>query len=209
MKHLLQTTDTQRTISTFWSKNCSIFLFVMVLFLIGVIFGTLVFNGTSVEQRSELGDYINGYLSNDSNVSSADIFASSFIQNMQLALTIWILGITVVGAPLSLLILFGNGALIGFTIGFLVNQGGWSGFLLVCEAVLPQNILLIPTILLLTSCSLIFSKHIISRLLKNNTIPIIKQMKWYISILLICITLLTLSSVIEAYLCTFLIKITS
>lgn len=209
MKHLLQSTDTQRTFSNFFGKNCSIFLFVIVLFLVGVIFGTLVFNGTSMDQRSELGNYATGYFSSGGSVSPADIFVSSFIQNIRLAITIWMLGITVVGAPLSLLILFGNGALIGFTIGFLVNQGGWSGFLLVCEAVLPQSIVLIPTLLLLTGCSLIFSKHIVNRLLKNNTVPILKQLKWYTTILLICITLLTLSAAIEAYLCTFLINITS
>lgn len=206
---MLQQINIDKTFSTFFRKNRSIFLFVTVLFLIGVIFGTLVFNGTSAEQRSELSNYIFSYISSGEIASASEIFASSFIQNIKLAITIWILGVSIIGAPFSLIILFGNGALVGFTIGFLVNQGGWNGFLLVCQLVLPHTIIFIPTLILLTVCSIIFTKSMVRRLFNKDSIPIVKQFKWYITMLLVCITLLTFASLIEAYFCTFLILLTT
>ena len=41
-----------------------------------------------------------------------------------------------------------KGMVIGFTVGFLVNQMGWNGFLLSFVSVLPQNFIIIPVFIM-------------------------------------------------------------
>ncbi|MCG2963455.1 stage II sporulation protein M, partial [Escherichia coli] len=60
-----------------------------------------------------------------------------------------------------LILLFIKGMVIGFTVGFLVNRMGLSGFALSFVSVMPQNIFLIPAFLILTTASVAFSLKLI------------------------------------------------
>ena len=75
------------------------------------------------------------------------MFSKVFFHNIKYMGVIWILGISIIGLPVMLILLFLKGMVIGFTVGFLVNQMGWSGFLLSFVSVLPQNIFIIPVFL--------------------------------------------------------------
>ncbi|WP_279401536.1 stage II sporulation protein M [Piscibacillus salipiscarius] len=55
-----------------------------------------------------------------------------------------------------MVLLFLKGIVIGFTVGFLVNQLSWKGFLLSITSVAPQNLLIVPAYLLIVASSMIF-----------------------------------------------------
>ena len=48
-----------------------------------------------------------------------------------------------------------KGMVVGFTVGFLVNQMGWNGFLLSFVSVLPQNFIIIPVFIVTATLSVV------------------------------------------------------
>ena len=143
-----------------FQENSSIYLFVTVLFLMGIIFGAIVVNSLTLDQKEDLYFYLNrffGQVKSGEVASSVEMFQQSFFHNVKYLGLIWILGIAIIGLPVVLILLFLKGMVIGFTVGFLVNQMGLSGFALSFVSVMPQNIFLIPAFLILSAASVAFS----------------------------------------------------
>lgn len=151
----------------FNSKNhLSIFIFIMVLFLMGIIFGAIIVNSLSLTQKEDLFYYLSqffGELKQGKVSASSEMFVYSFKENAKFIILMWILGISIIGLPLILILLFIKGIVIGFTVGFLVSQTGWQGFMLACVSVLPQNIILVPVTIFMASCAVIISIKMIKR----------------------------------------------
>jgi stage II sporulation protein M len=68
------------------------------------------------------------------------------MQTVSLGL-LWVCGLTVVGSPFISLIIGARGFVVGFTVGFLVQEEAGKGLLLAIAGVLPQNLCYIPAFL--------------------------------------------------------------
>ena len=124
----------QSVVATHFREHSSIYLFVVVLFLMGVIFGAIVVNSLTFSQKEDLAYYLSqffGEVSNGKVAASKDVFAQSLFDNSKFIGMMGILGISIIGLPVILIVLFMKGLVIGFTVGFLVNQMGWNGFLII------------------------------------------------------------------------------
>ena len=123
-------------------EHSSIYLFVIVLFLMGVIFGAVVVNSLSFNQKEDLYYYLSqffGQVSTGKMVTSNDLFMQSLFHNSKFIGLMGLLGISIIGLPIILIFLFMKGMVVGFTVGFLVNQMGWNGFLLSFVSVSPTK----------------------------------------------------------------------
>jgi len=63
--------------------------------------------------------------------------------------------------PLITVLLFFKGFVLGFTVGFLVNEFGFKGIIIALVTVFPQNIIIIPVYLLATVTAVYFSLRLI------------------------------------------------
>jgi stage II sporulation protein M len=145
-------------------ENSSLYLFVAVLLLMGVIFGAVLVNSLQESQKQDLYFYLNrffGQVSQGKFASSTDMFQESYFSHLKYIGFIWLLGISVIGLPIIFILLFLKGVVVGFTVGFLVNQLGWNGFLLSFAAVLPQNLVILPVFLVMTTVAVSFSLRMI------------------------------------------------
>ena len=75
-------------------------------------------------------------------------------------LAVWLLGVTVVGAPFVLVLDFLKGVLIGFSLGVLVQAYGWKGMLFALAAMVPGNLLVLPALLFASVSSVAFALHV-------------------------------------------------
>mgnify|MGYP001158988786 CR=1 FL=1 len=152
----------------------SIYLFVIVLFLMGVIFGAVIVNSLSFTQKEDLFYYLSqffGQAADGEFNAPKDLFIQSFFHNSKFIGLIWILGISIIGLPIILIMLFIKGVTVGFTVGFLVNQMGWNGFLLSFVSILPQNLIIIPVFIIMAALSVMFSL----RMIRNQFMKKISQ----------------------------------
>lgn len=119
----------------------------------------------------------------------------------------WILGITMIGLPIILLLLFLKGMVIGFTIGFFVQQMGWKGFLLSFVSVLPQNLIIIPVFIVVAVISVSFALQLIKKLfVKSIYQPIAPMLVKYCMFFGAAILLLGLAAFVEGYFTPYLMR---
>ncbi|GMB07768.1 stage II sporulation protein M [Thermolongibacillus altinsuensis] len=204
----------KRSLATIWRQHVqehySIYVFTVVLFLMGVIFGAIVVNSLNFSQKEDLYYYLTsffGQVSEGNLASSHDLLKESFFQNIKYIGLMWILAMSLVGLPLILILLFLKGMVVGFTVGFLVNQMGWNGFLLAFVSVVPQNLVLVPVFMVMAAISIAFSlKMIRHQFIKRTHEPIFRAMMRYtVTMFAFSLTLLVASS-LEAYVSPFLMK---
>jgi stage II sporulation protein M len=200
----------QSDAASYFREHSSIFLFIVVLFLMGVIFGAIVVNSMSITQKEDLFYYLSqffGQVSDGKVTGNNDLFLQSFFHNSKFIGLMWVLGISIIGLPVILILLFLKGMVVGFTVGFLVSQMGWKGFMLSVVSILPQNLIIIPVFIMMAAFSVIFSMRMIKKqFMKKYAQPIMPFFKRYIFALIVAVVLISAASGIEAYLSPWLMK---
>ncbi|MBU8879198.1 stage II sporulation protein M [Bacillus sp. FJAT-29790] len=200
----------QNVVANHFREHSSIYLFVIVLFLMGVIFGAVVVNSLSFTQKEDLFYYLSqffGQVSNEKVAEANDLFKMSFFHNTKFIGLIWILGISIIGLPIILILLFMKGMVVGFTVGFLVNQMGWDGFLLSFVSVLPQNLIIIPIFIVSSTLAVSFSLKMISRqFMKKVGQPMMPLFGRYMIAFAFAVIFLCAAAGIEAFISPVLMK---
>lgn len=192
-------------------QNSTIYLFITTLFLIGIIFGAITVNSMSFIQKQDLFFHLDRYfiqIVDEQFVKNSDILQQSFFFHVKYLIFLFILGLTIIGLPLVWLLVFMKGLVIGFSVGFLVNQLGFKGFLYAAIAIAPHNMLIIPLYVTAASLSMIFSLRLIQQLymrtfsLSFHTM-LLRYSVSFISLLLLAFT----SSLIETFVANELLKL--
>lgn len=200
----------QTVAAGYFREHSSIFIFIAILFLMGVIFGAIVVNSMSFTQKQDLFYYLTqffGQVSSGKTVDSNDLFLQSFFHNSKFIGLMWVLGISIIGLPIILILLFMKGMVVGFTVGFLVSQMSWKGFMLAFVSILPQNLIIIPIFIIMAAMSVSFSLLMVRKqFMKKFGQPIMPLFKRYIFVLATAVVLISAASLIEAFLSPGLMK---
>ncbi len=186
-------------------ENASIYVFVSLLFLIGIIFGAVIVNSMNFIQKQDLFFYLDRFFTEmlHGTVASSDsLFKSSFFYHLRYLLFIFILGLSVIGMPIIWILLFMKGVVVGFSVGFLVNQMGWYGLLMAAASIAPQNLIIIPVYLIAGSLAMIFSFSLIQKLVakKIQQQPLLPAFLRYSFIFVLLFLALNVAALIESFL---------
>lgn len=149
-----------RSLKQMLKEQTPLYIFVAVLFLVGVVFGALIVSALTLDQQQELGDYLSNFfvtVDQQGLPAAQDSYWSIAAFNLKWIGLIWILGLSVIGLPGILILDFLKGVLIGFTVGTLVSQYSWHGMLFALVSVAPHNLVLIPVLLVCSAAALGFS----------------------------------------------------
>ncbi|MDG4655681.1 stage II sporulation protein M [Ectobacillus antri] len=191
-------------------EHSSLYVFVSVLLLMGVIFGAILVNSLQEGQKQDLYFYLSrffGQVSEGKFVSAVEVFKESYFSHLKYIGFIWLLGVSVIGLPLIFILLFLKGVVVGFTVGFLVSQLGWNGFLLAFVAVLPQNLVIMPVFLFMTVTAAGFSLRMIRhQFIRRMHEPLLPVLVKYTGIFLVIGCILVGASAVEAYVSPMFMK---
>lgn len=200
----------KQSINRHIEDNASIYTFTIVLFIMGIVFGAVVVNSLPYNVKHDLFVYLNrffGELSTGKIATPSAMFSESVSHYLQYVGFMWLLGISIIGLPIIFILLFLKGIVVGFTVGFLVNQMGLHGFFVSLASVFPQNIIVIPIFIIVSSGAVAFSFKLIRQLLiKTKKQPLFPEFIRYSAVMFSVILVLLLVSAYEAYLSPYLIK---
>ncbi|WP_199623006.1 stage II sporulation protein M [Paenibacillus alkalitolerans] len=156
-------------------EQLPLYMFVCVLFIMGVVFGALLVNALTLEQKQEVSQYLSTFLQSQTEeavrakpVSPLESFGVHF----KWVFLIWLLGLSVVGMPIILILDFLKGVLIGFTVGYLAGQWSWKGMLFALASVAPQNLIVVPVIIICSVTAITFSFLLVRNRLLQRTGPV-------------------------------------
>src|SRR5699024_1462805 len=151
--------------------NVTIYLFITTLLITGIVFGAIIVNSMSFVQKQDLFFHVNQFfakINNQEPIMSKDILKKSFLFHLQYLILILLLGLTIIGIPLIWLLIFSKGLVIGFSVGFIVNQLGLKGLLLATVSIAPQNMIIIPIYIIAASLANLFSLLLFQKIMSRS-----------------------------------------
>jgi stage II sporulation protein M len=138
------------------------YLLISIIFMTGLICGSYRADNLDGSVRSHLLNLVDNYLrgSSQGDLAGSRLLFYAFLNQAKTIFLVWFLGLTVIGMPLILGICFLKGFSLGFTVGFLVQERAGAGILLSLLAILPQNLLYIPLLIIWSVVAIKFSVSI-------------------------------------------------
>ena len=195
--------DIKRKIYIHISKNILEYTIITILFLIGIVLGTVYIRNIDITQQNEICNYINNFdtsINNGTKINFSNLLKISIRNNLLTVILLGIAGLTVLGMPLLYVIIILKGFSIGYTISSIIGVLGFiKGIKFIFSIFFLQNLIIIPSLIVLAITGVNLYKSIIKKHNRDNIkLEIIK----YVIILFISIILNIISSFIETYIST-------
>ncbi|BAM47331.1 stage II sporulation protein M [Amphibacillus xylanus] len=187
------------------------YLFIIVLFIVGLIFGAVIVLAMHFTQKQDLLFYVNQYftrIDEQQILINSDLFKSALFSHFQYLLIIFLLGLSIIGLPIIWVMVFVKGTFIGFTVGYFVQQYGFKGLMFISTTILPQNLIIIPVYLFGATIAMLFSGQLLKKLSGRRMIrftiePLIQYLLVFVVLFGFCIV----AALIEGYGTSYLIPI--
>lgn len=180
----------------------TLYIFVSVLFVVGAVFGALLVSALTFDQQQKLATEVGQFalrLQEGAAQNGADAFWERALFHAKWLVLVWVLGITVVGMPLVLALDFLKGVLVGFAIGTLVSQHEWKGLLFALVSVAPQNLIVVPALLIASVSALSFSLFIVKDRLIGSSGTLAQPLLSHTSTVVAMVLVIGAAALVEAF----------
>ena len=189
--------------------NKKIFVFLFVLMLMGIIAGSIFTIILNSSDKELVINHLNEFIDNINNNRLDYLFAlkNNLITNISYVILIWLLGISVIGLPIIIIMFFTKCFILGFSVGAVLTTFKLKGILVSLVYVFPGQVISLLFLLLLMMYSMSFTFKMIYAILKKKSIDFKLIMNKYFKILLIVLGVVILMSLYDTYLMPRLIKL--
>lgn len=185
---------------SFFLAHMNLYLFLLGLFIIGLITGVVHSAILGDEAKNETYTYITTFTKaiETKQLDINILFSEFLVANLKPGIFLWLFGLWIIGIPLICVYIAFEGYSIGFVISIVLNSlGTGKGGLLLGLALLPQELFIIPVLLTLGVNSVLFAKAIWRT--KNRASSIKFDIYRYIFLFILCIAVLIGITVIQTY----------
>ncbi|TEB17493.1 Stage II sporulation protein M [Pelotomaculum sp. FP] len=203
-----------KSLRGFWGNSLRYswpaYLIVVGVFACGIITGAMGVKGIPFEQAQELKTYLDQFLQQAGmmEVDNTGVLRDVMYNDLVLILEVYLLGLTVIGIPVMLGIIFTRGFVLGYCVAFLTNSKSLQGMALTCAAILPQNIILVPALLMGGVASLCFALLLVKRFYNSKTV-IWPSFVIYSGLMCLVLAVSAGAGLVEVYLTPLLVKLTA
>ena len=181
--------------------NKKMFIFLLALFVIGIIVGSLFVTILKDSDKTLITESLNNFFTNVKtlNLKWKSTLITTLITQASYVIGIWILGISIIGLPLILIIYFSKAFILGFSIGSILLNYNVKGILLSIAYIFPHQIInfFIYTILAIYALSL--SIKLFDSLLHKKKLDFRPILNKYLFILMVSIVLCITSTLLEVF----------
>lgn len=199
----------RREIEEYFRENLGIYIFITALFSIGVLAGALVLRGLGEEQLLQLNRYFDLFVDGfgESAADQGVLFRQALSLNYKFVFLAWFLGLFLYGFPFIAGLIGLRGFSLGFTVGFLVQRNALRGVLFASGAVLPHNLLMIPTLIIGGMTAFSFSWLRLRSSLEQQPCSLREYIGSYSFMFLLVAALMGAAVFVEAYISPVFIKL--
>ena len=186
------------------------YMFLITLMLIGFISGIVFIFFTSNESKVNITKKVIDFFDTvkaSTGINYGKSLINTLLTNLLYVLLIWILGISLIGFPIIIGLLFFKSFILGLSISSIITSYGLKGILGAFLYIFPHGIILIILYLLLGFYSLSFCYKLFSHLFLKRTINFNYGMNRYLKILVISIFFTILISLYQVFISTYFLKL--
>jgi len=191
------------------NRNRKTHLFLWSLLVIGIITGSFFIVLLDKTDKLYVSNQITNFFSNvktGENLNYWTALVNAIVSNFSICLIIWLLGISVIGIPIVLFILFSKGFILGFSIGAIIYKYKISGLLLSLVYTTPHIIINTFLIMVISYYSFMFSMNMVVSLIKKKNLTLKSGINKYLKVLTICLAGFLLTSLFEVFVTPKLLK---
>lgn len=184
------------------------YLFLITIMTIGIISGIIFIFFLSKEDKLLVKEELNIFFTviKSGKINYITSLINSISRNTLYLIIIWILGISIVGIPIIIFILFLKSFIFGFSMSSIISNYGIKGIFLSVISQIPHNLILLISLLLIGFYAINFSIHLFQVLFSKKDISLTLYFKRYNQITLISFISIILCSLTETFLIPFLMN---
>jgi stage II sporulation protein M len=192
----------RRVVERFLAQYSQYLFFAAAIFVVGVVFGSIVVHALDLDQKKQLMDQLQSFFTavvNHQTASGLDVMWNRIASNLKMMGLLWILGLSIIGLPVIVILIFMKGFAIGFVIGFLAEQFTWKGFLFICMVIFPQNVLIIPAFLVTSVSAIAFTMTLIRNRFNQQQVAVYPKFLSFSATVLVMALVMVMAAGIEGY----------
>lgn len=149
-------------------KNISIIIFVLTTLIIGFFYGIIIANQLKKQNILFIINDISSIVNNLEVENSFSLLIKCFFTHFIYIFAIWFLSLTIIGIIIVIFIIFFIGFIYGFVFSSFVCQFGIKGILIAFFYTFPQNIIILPLLVYISSKSIIVSINLFKSFYYNS-----------------------------------------
>ena len=186
-------------------NNFKIYIIILLIFMLGLLLGIAILNNSLEQQKEEVENYINDFanqVKSGESVNYNELFLTSIKSNSKTVVAILFFSISLIGIPIVFGIIGYQGFKLGYTLSSMIMTfGSLKGSLLSMSILFLNKIITIPALVVMSVEGIKISKEII----KHENKSIKYELYRFIIISIATLIILTISSLIETYICSNLL----
>lgn len=181
-------------------------IFMIAMIIVGVLFYFLISDKDQVLVMKSIKNFFLQIKKGDNLNYSASLI-NSLIVNTGYILLIWLLGISLIGLPIIVLMMGYKCFVLGFSISSIISAYGFKGIIGAIIYTVPHQFLYLIILMLLGFYSLNFCIKLFNYLFLKKYINFKEIMSKYIKVLLICGIGSVLLALFDTFIATYFLKL--
>jgi stage II sporulation protein M len=197
------------TLNRHFQENLWLYIISLLSICTGIVLGLYTVKYMNPSQMNSLLDYFIGFADyvKSTTIDKHSVLLMTIKTYIPMMIVLWILGFTVFGIPLTLIINLIKGFTIGFTLGFTINALGMQGVWISLAGVIPQNLIYIPCLLFASVFSMENSLNGLKGKFSNYSTNVANLNSNYSINFLILMLIMFFGFIIEAYFAPSILKL--
>ncbi len=190
------------------TSNKKIIVFLVGLFLIGLIAGSIFITIISKSDQALVKEYIKEFVNKaDKNkLNYLEALKNASLSNGLFIVMVWLLGFSIIGIPIVIFMYFSKAFILGFSLSSFILQYKFKGLLLALIYFFPHHVVNILAYTLIMIYSLKISFILINSIIKKKTISFKAIMNRYLIVFAVSIGMVIVASLYECFVVPFLIR---
>lgn len=189
--------------------NKKMITFLVGLMLIGVVAGSVFVAFLTKTDQGMLKEYISTFMTNieENKINYSSGLINGLTSNLFYVTVIWLLGISVIGIPITLFMFFSKAFVLGFSLTSIIMNYQLKGTILAFFYIFPHHIFNMMIYIILMIYSLTVSLKIIKSMIKKEAFDFRKIIYQYSFILLCSCIGVCLTTIMEVYFLPTILKV--
>lgn len=192
-------------------KEKNILIFILITFFLGLILGSLFINFITEDDKKLLVEQLELFLSNVKNLTKdvfgIKVFSGEILNNGFQLFIIFVLGISMIGLPVVIIIMFFKGFMLGTTLATIILKYQFKGIIGSFLYVFPCYIFNIIIYIFISFFAVHASIKFLKALLKKDNLNFKSFFGRYLLSFIISLFLMIIVCLLDAYLTPVLLKL--
>ncbi len=196
----------KKAMDKLFSVDKKVVLFLFIISFIGIVTGALFMTALSSSDKTLVSDTLSTFLKNIEPDNYLNSLTNNLIINAIFIIVIWLLGFSIIGLPIVVLLLFYKSFSVSFTLSSFIANYGLKGSLLGFLYNFPHQFIILVIYLYLGCYAIKVSVALLISILKRKSLDFKAIMNRYLLVLIVSLLVIVIMTLFETFLTPTLLK---